>query len=108
MSRIKKLTALEILDSRCRPTVEATCELAGGAKANASVPSGASTGAAEARELRDGDMQRYNGMGCRRAVENINTEIHRALADREFATQRELDEALVALDGTPQKSRLGA
>jgi enolase len=108
MSRIKKLTALEILDSRCRPTVEATCELAGGAKASASVPSGASTGAAEAHELRDGDMRRYNGMGCRRAVSNINTEIHRALADCEFSTQRELDAALIALDRTPQKSRLGA
>jgi enolase len=108
MSRIKQLTALEILDSRCRPTVEATCELAGGAKASASVPSGASTGAAEAQELRDGDANRYGGFGCRKAVENIRGEIHRALADRDFASQRELDDALLKLDGTAQKSRLGA
>ncbi len=108
MSRIQQLTALEILDSRCRPTVEATCELVGGARASVSVPSGASTGAAEAQELRDGDANRYNGFGCRRAVENIGGEIYRALAQRDFASQRELDEALIALDGTPQKSRLGA
>ena len=77
MPTIKQLTALEILDSRGRPTVRATCELEGGAgprgaAASASVPSGASTGAAEALELRDGDPDRYRGLGCRQAVANVN------------------------------------
>src|SRR4051812_34410620 len=108
MSRINRLSALEVLDSRGRPTVLATCELFGGATASASVPSGESIGAAEAHELRDGDPLRYNGLGCRRAVENIRVEIHRALARREFTSQRELDDALLGLDGTPHKSRLGS
>ncbi|MCC7086900.1 MAG: phosphopyruvate hydratase [Pirellulales bacterium] len=108
MSQIKLLTAREILDSRGRPTIEATCQLVGGVTASASVPSGASTGAAEARELRDGDAKRYGGMGCRRAVDRICNDIQRALGDREFSSQRELDQTLIALDGTPHKSRLGA
>jgi enolase len=108
MSRIKELSALEILDSRGRPTVEAACELVGGAQARASVPSGASTGAAEAHECRDGDPRRYNGMGCRRAAENVCGEIREALIQRDFSTQLELDTALIGLDGTPHKSRLGA
>jgi enolase len=108
VSAISKLTALEILDSRGRPTVLAACGLAGGAVASASVPSGASTGSAEALELRDGDPSRYGGLGCRRAVENINVELNRALAGKDFATQQQLDEAMIALDGTANKSRLGA
>lgn len=105
---IISLSALEILDSRGRPTVRATCALASGARGTASVPSGASTGQAEALELRDGDPARYRGLGCRRAVANVRGEIAAALRGRAFATQAELDQALIALDGTPNKSRLGA
>jgi enolase len=105
---IESLTAAEILDSRGRPTVSATCRLASGAMASASVPSGASTGTAEALELRDGDPRRYHGLGCRRAIENIRGNIQVAVAGRAFATQAELDGALIELDGTPNKSRLGA
>ena len=108
MPRIERLSAREILDSRGRPTVWARCELAGGVAASASVPSGASTGGAEAHELRDGDPHRYRGLGCRRAVANIEGEIHSALAGRDFDTQEQFDRALVALDGTPDKARLGA
>ena len=108
MFKIEKLTALEILDSRGRPTVQTTCRLASGAQATASVPSGASTGSAEALELRDGDPKRYRGLGCRRAVANVQGEIQRALGGRELATQAELDRALRELDGTANKTRLGA
>ncbi len=82
MPQIKHLQAREILDSRGRPTVWARCELIGGAVASVSVPSGASTGAAEAWELRDGDPARYRGLGCRRAVANIEGEIQRAVVGR--------------------------
>jgi enolase len=99
---------LEILDSRGRPTVRATCRLASGSSGTASVPSGASTGTAEALELRDGDERRYRGFGCRRAVGNIAGELNDALAGRSFDGQRGLDEAMIELDGTPDKSRLGA
>lgn len=108
MPIINHLSGLEILDSRGRPTVQATCELASGAVGTASVPSGASTGAAEALELRDGDPQRYRGLGCRRAVGHINGELNVALAGRSFDQQRQLDGAMLELDGTPNKSRLGA
>ena len=108
MPIIEKLTALEILDSRGRPTVGVCCKLKEGASAWASVPSGASTGRAEAMELRDGDPARYGGLGCRRAVANIHGPIQAALAGRDFSTQRELDETMLSLDGTPNKSRLGA
>jgi enolase len=108
MPTIKRLSGLEILDSRGRPTVRATCELAGGASGTASVPSGASTGAAEALELRDGDPHRYRGLGCRKAVANIDGELRHALANQPFDDQRELDRRLVELDGTPNKARLGA
>ncbi len=108
MSRIISLSAIEILDSRARPTVKAYCTLASGVSAEAAVPSGASTGTAEALELRDGDSQRYHGLGCRKAVENIRSVIQAALVGREFATQADLDAALLALDGTPNKSHLGA
>jgi enolase len=108
MPVIEQLRAQEILDSRGRPTVKTCCVLRGGARASASVPSGASTGAAEAVELRDGDPKRYRGLGCRRAAENVGGEINAALEGREFETQEQLDSALISLDGTPNKSRLGA
>ncbi|HOQ84851.1 MAG TPA: phosphopyruvate hydratase [Phycisphaerae bacterium] len=108
MPTIDRLSALEILDSRGRPTVKATCRLASGAVAAASVPSGASTGRAEALELRDSDASRYGGLGCRKAVSHVNEQIHTALSGRNFDTQPELDRALLDLDGTADKSRLGA
>src|SRR5262245_12481704 len=108
MTTITHLIGREILDSRGRPTVKATCELASGAVAAASVPSGASTGAAETLELRDGDARRYRGLGCRTAAGHIGGEIEWALAGRRFDSQADLDRALVALDGTPNKAPLGA
>ncbi|MFQ5928186.1 MAG: phosphopyruvate hydratase [Acidobacteriota bacterium] len=108
MPKIKRLTAREILDSRGWPTVQASCELDGGGKGTASVPSGASKGTAEALELRDGDPKRYRGLGCRKAVNCINEELHNSLADRPFADQSDLDKTMIKLDGTPNKSRLGA
>jgi enolase len=108
MLTIKKLRALEILDSRGRPTLKVTCRLASGAQAVASVPSGASTGRSEALELRDGDLRRYRGLGCRRAVAHVNETIQARLRERPFATQQDLDSCLLELDGTPNKSRLGA
>lgn len=105
---ITHLAGLEILDSRGRPTVQATCRLASGAVGTASAPSGASTGAAEAHELRDGDPTRYRGLGCRRAVTNIQGELAHTLTSRAFATQQELDQTMLALDGTAAKGRLGA
>lgn len=108
MSVIECVSAMEILDCRGRPTVQATCKLASGALASASVPSGASTGSAEAQELRDGDPNRYAGLGCRRAVENINRRIHPVMERREFSSQRDFDDELLALDGTQRKSNLGA
>src|SRR5687768_12274909 len=104
MPIIKRLSALEILDSRGRPTVWCRCELEDGGVAAASVPSGASTGRAEARELRDGDRARYSGMGCLKAVANVEGEIARAVVGRKFEDQRELDEALIGLD----KTKMGA
>jgi enolase len=108
MFKIEKLLGREILDSRGKPTVLATCVLEGGITTSASVPSGASAGTAEACELRDDDPKRYRGMGCRKAVGNINTVIHREFAGRSFDDQAELDQAMITLDGTPSKSRLGA
>jgi len=108
MHKIEGLSGREILDSRGRPTVLATCLLEGGIGASASIPSGASTGTAEAFELRDGDSRRYQGLGCRRAAANIGGVLHDALAGRVFTEQFELDRAMVALDGTPTKSRIGA
>lgn len=107
MPRIEKLFGREILDSRGQPTVKATCILQGGVRASASVPSGASTGRAEVFQLRDEDPARYRGLGTRRAAATISGEIHTALAGCEFSGQTDLDAALIALDGTPQKSRLG-
>lgn len=108
MHKIERLSGREILDSRGRPTVLATCFLEGGIGASASIPSGASTGTAEAFELRDGDPRRYQGLGCSRAAANIGGVLHDALAGRVFVEQSELDRAMVALDGTPTKSRIGA
>jgi enolase len=108
MPKIEKLWGREILDSRGKPTVLATCVLEGGASASASVPSGASTGTAEAFELRDGDPRRFRGLGCRQAAANIGGALHYALSGRMFADQSELDRAMIALDGTPTKSRIGA
>lgn len=106
-SKIKLLSAHEIIDSRGNPTVEVYCELVSGAAGRASVPSGASTGSYEAHELRDNDPARFNGLGVSRAVRNIEDEINKKVADGDF-TQATLDHTLVELDGTPNKSRLGA
>ena len=108
MPKIERLWGREILDSRGKPTILATCMLEGGASASASVPSGASTGTAEAFELRDGDPKRYRGLGCRQAAANIGGALNYALAGRVFPDQSELDRAMIALDGTPTKSRIGA
>ena len=108
MPVIHSLLALEILDSRGSPTVKGWCTLGSGAVGAASVPSGASTGTAEAHELRDGDPARYRGLGCRKAVAQIEGEIQAALRGRDFPGQAALDMALIALDGTPDKGRLGA
>ena len=108
MPKIERLWGREILDSRGKPTILATCMLEGGASASASVPSGASTGTAEAFELRDGDPRRYRGLGCRQAAANIGGALNYALAGRVFPDQSELDRAMIALDGTPTKSRIGA
>src|SRR5436853_6831156 len=97
----------EILDSRGNPTVEVDVTLDGGAFGRAAVPSGASTGVREALELRDGDKKRYGGKGVLKAVANVNGEIAQAIAGVHW-DQRALDEKMIALDGTPAKSRLGA
>jgi len=105
-----KITAIrgrEILDSRGNPTIEVDVTLAGGAMGRAAVPSGASTGEREALELRDGDKSRYGGKGVRKAVGNINGEIAKAITGSDL-DQRRLDEAMISLDSTPTKSRLGA
>ena len=107
MTVITRVAGREILDSRGRPTVEAEIELADGTIAIASVPSGASTGRHEARELRDEDPARYSGRGVRRAVQNIDEGIAPELIGRPPA-QAEIDAAMIALDGTADKSRLGA
>jgi enolase len=105
---ITQLRAREILDSRGKPTVEAELLLADGTRAIASVPSGASTGEAEAVELRDGDASRYDGQGVLRAVENVNGDLARAVKGLDARDQTALDERLIELDGTPNKARLGA
>jgi enolase len=105
---IRAVTAVEILDSRSRPTLAVTVILADGTTARAGVPSGASTGSGEAVELRDHDDARYGGAGVLTAVANVNDEIASAITGRTFAGLRDLDEALIALDGTPNKARLGA
>ncbi|HZS27780.1 MAG TPA: phosphopyruvate hydratase, partial [Candidatus Angelobacter sp.] len=98
----------EILDSRGNPTVEAEVRLSDGTLGRAAVPSGASTGEHEAVELRDNDKKRYLGKGVRKAVENIETEISSALGGFDATDQRALDQAMIELDGTENKARLGA
>jgi enolase len=108
MSLIDSVHAREILDSRGNPTVEAEVMLIGGEVGRAAVPSGASTGEHEAVELRDGDKSRYGGKGVTRAVENVNDIIAREIEGLDSLDQAEVDAALIALDGTPTKSKLGA
>jgi len=108
MSEIASLRSREILDSRGNPTVEVDVYLKSGAFGRAAVPSGASTGAHEAVELRDGDPTRYGGKGVLRAVENVTDEIARAVIGLEASDQIGIDGVMIELDGTPNKSRLGA
>jgi len=108
MSTILDITAREILDSRGNPTVEADVTLANGVLGRAAVPSGASTGEHEAVELRDGDKERYLGKGVRQAVQNIEEKIAPALADMDATDQIGIDHAMIELDGTANKSALGA
>ena len=106
--RIEKIIGREILDSRGNPTVEAEVILADGSMGRAAVPSGASTGAFEAVELRDGDKSRYLGNGVKKAVENINTTLASALKGMDASNQIELDATMIKLDGTHNKGKLGA
>lgn len=106
--RIVNILAREILDSRGNPTVEVEVYLENGIKARASVPSGASTGMYESYELRDNDQRRYFGKGVTKAVHNVNTEIKNHLLNQNVLDQIEIDHKLIKLDGTPNKSRLGA
>ena len=107
-STIKKIVSREILDSRGNPTVEVDVHLADGAFGRASVPSGASTGEHEAVELRDNDKSRYLGKGVKKAVEIINTIISDEIIDLDALNQKNIDDTMIALDGTPNKSSLGA
>lgn len=106
--RIVDVHALEILDSRGNPTLEAHVTLDDGSSGSAAVPSGASTGQHEAVELRDGDAKRYGGKGVLRAVDNVNTAIAKAVAGLDPTEQARLDQTMIDLDGTPNKARLGA
>jgi enolase len=108
MTAIVDIVAREILDSRGNPTVEVDVRLEDGSCGRAAVPSGASTGAHEAVELRDGDKARYHGKGVRKAVDAVNVEIFDAVGGMDAEGQAKIDETLIALDGTPNKGRLGA
>ena len=108
MSKIVDVKAREILDSRGNPTIEADVRLESGAFGSACAPSGASTGSREALELRDGDKARYLGKGVTRAVGNVNSDIRELLLGRDATQQRELDQAMIDLDGTENKEKLGA
>jgi enolase len=108
MSIIEAISAREILDSRGNPTIEVEVVLEDGGYGTAAVPSGASTGVHEALELRDGDKSRYNGKGVLKAVDHVNNEISDELYGYDALEQKEIDQALLALDGTPNKSKLGA
>jgi len=108
MSKIKSIDAMEILDSRGNPTIQVSVTLARGVTGVAKIPSGASTGKKEAVELRDGDKSRYKGKGVLKAVSNVIDVIQPALKGFDAADQKGLDEKLIALDGTPNKSNLGA
>jgi len=105
---IRSVRAREILDSRGNPTVEVDVTLSGGALGRAAVPSGASTGVHEAVEMRDADAGRYGGKGVQRAVKNVNVDIAPAIRDLDALDQGAVDRAMLALDGTPQKEKLGA
>ncbi|GMR07161.1 MAG: phosphopyruvate hydratase [Gammaproteobacteria bacterium] len=107
-SQIISVHGREIVDSRGNPTVEADVTLSSGAMGRAAVPSGASTGSREAIELRDADASRYGGKGVSKAVSNINTEINEALKGHDATDQQSIDRIMLELDGTPNKSRLGA
>ena len=107
-TRIERIHGREILDSRGNPTVEVEVALEGGAFGRAAVPSGASTGVHEAMELRDGDQARYSGKGVRKAVGHVNNEIAAALAGMDALDQGAVDRAMLELDGTPHKEKLGA
>src|SRR5437588_4821708 len=108
MAVIDEIRAREILDSRGNPTVECEVVLSDGSVGRAAVPSGASTGAHEAVELRDGDPGRYGGKGVLRAVEHVNEAIRDEIIDMDATDQVAIDQAMVDLDGTPNKSKLGA
>ena len=108
MTKITQIQAREILDSRGNPTIEVDVQLECGAFGRAAVPSGASTGEHEALELRDGDKSRYLGKGVLKAVSNVNTTIAKALTGFDALDQVAVDQAMIALDGTPTKSKLGA
>jgi len=105
---IEDINASEILDSRGNPTIQVEVRLLGGAIGRASVPSGASTGAHEAVELRDGDKARYGGKGVLKAIENVNIEIAEQVIGANACDQVGLDQQLILLDGTPNKGKLGA
>ncbi|MCM8774430.1 MAG: phosphopyruvate hydratase [Candidatus Omnitrophica bacterium] len=108
MAKIKKVWAREILDSRGTPTIEVDIFLDDGARGRAAVPSGASTGSREAVELRDGDKKRFMGKGVLKAVNNVNTIIGPAIIGKEATSQEDIDRLMIDLDGTENKSRLGA
>ena len=107
-TRIRSVRAREILDSSGNPTVEVDVALKGGAMGRAAVPSGASTGVHEAVELRDDDPRRYGGKGVQHAVRNVNVDIAAAIQDMDALDQGAVDRAMLALDGSPQKEKLGA
>src|SRR5919108_5472109 len=108
MTAILDITGREILDSRGNPTVEVDVMLEDGSLGRAAVPSGASTGAHEAVELRDGDKNRYLGKGVRKAVDAVTGEIFDAIGGMDAEAQAKIDETMIALDGTSNKARLGA
>ena len=107
-TKIARVHARQVIDSRGNPTVEADVLLGGGALGRAAVPSGASTGEHEALELRDGDKSKYLGKGVLKAIANANAEIAKSIVSLDAADQRALDHRMISLDGTPTKSRLGA
>jgi len=108
MSEITSIKAQEVIDSRGNPTIEATVTLSSGTSGRAIVPSGASTGAREAIELRDGDKSRFMGKGVLKAVAHVNNEIANALKGMDVTDQKAIDQTMIDLDGTHNKSRLGA
>ena len=108
MAEIVDIRALEVLDSRGNPTVQAQVTLSGGITGSACAPSGASTGSREALELRDGDKSRYLGKGVLKAVDAVNGKIRERLLGMDASDQRALDDAMLALDGTDNKANLGA